>query len=67
MSDDPASQTEPVAAKPVVVRVIETFVSSVAATEGYSEVAARLGDTLLKKGSRSEAALKAALFGSDEP
>jgi hypothetical protein len=65
MSNNHTSGTESTAIKSVVVRVIETFVAAVEAAEGYSEVAARLRGTLLEKNSRSESALKIALFGEE--
>lgn len=66
MSDEPDQSDEAAAPKPVVQRVLDAFVSAVAAEEGYAEVAARLRDSLAKKGGRSEAALKTALFGPSE-
>ena len=66
MSSNQTPGMEEATPKSVVVRVLETFIASVEAVDGYQDVAARLRDTLLGKGSRSETTLKAALFGNDE-
>lgn len=56
-----------VSTKPVVERVLDSFLDAVAAEDGYLEVAARLRTTLgVEGGRRSEVALKAALFGPDD-
>jgi hypothetical protein len=55
-----------VSTTPVVQRVLDSFLDAVAAEDGYLEVTTRLRATLGEKGGRSEAALKAALFGPDD-
>jgi hypothetical protein len=55
-----------VSTTPVIQRVLDRFLDAVAAEDGYLELTTRLRATLREKGGRSEAALKAALFGPDD-
>ena len=45
--------------------VLGTFFKALGETEGYADIAQRLKDTVLKKESFAEAAIKAAIFGGD--
>lgn len=50
----------------VVDRVLTEFIKAVAAEDGFSEISARLKDTILEKRDFNEAALERALFGVEQ-
>jgi hypothetical protein len=54
-----------VAPSSVAHTVLDAFFKALGETEGYADVAQRLRDTVLNKGSFAETAIKAAIFGGD--
>jgi hypothetical protein len=46
--------------------VLDAFFKALGETDGYTDIAQRLRDTVIKKKSFAEAAVKTAIFGGDQ-
>lgn len=62
-----AAKSKDVQPSSIAHGVLETFLSKLAATPGYEQIAARLRKAVIEDGKSTETSIRAALFADDAP